>query len=118
MRLAPKLPLVAAIGAVIFAVLGAGSLQAQVTKSDVCGNMALVASAIQKARLDKVKERDVTEVILASNPPWPERYNAAIVHMTPWVYQQKRRDLRNKDLGAAWNEVCQDNWEQLAEIFE
>ncbi|MCV6585511.1 MAG: hypothetical protein OIF47_08245 [Marinibacterium sp.] len=88
------------------------------SRDEVCGNMSKVVSAIQQARLDKVKERDVSQTILASNPPWPERYNAAIVHMTPWVYEQKRRTLRNQDLGAAWNEVCQDNWQQMAELFK
>lgn len=87
-------------------------------KEEVCGNMAQVVRAIQEARLDRVKERDVEEIILAQAPTWPENYNRAIPLMTPWVYEQRMRDVRRNDLGEAWDEVCQNNWQSLAEQFE
>ena len=71
-----------------------------------CQYQADVVAAIQQARLDRVKERDVADTIVASNPPWPENYNAAIPLITPWVYEQKMRVIRNEDLSAAWNELC------------
>jgi len=76
------------------------------TKKESCGYQADVVAAIQQARLDRVKERDVPAVIAATNPTWPENYNAAIPLMTPWVYEKKRKMIKNEDLSAVWNEMC------------
>lgn len=76
------------------------------SKEVSCGYQADVVAAIQKARLERVKEQNVAATIKASGPTWPENYSAAIPLITPWVYQQKRRDIRNKDLGAVWKELC------------
>ena len=75
-------------------------------KIESCGYQAQVVAAIQQARLDRVPERDVPAHILATSPEWPENYSEAIPLITPWVYEQKRRTIRNDDLGAAWNELC------------
>ncbi len=79
---------------------------AAVDKEESCGYQAEVVAAIQQARLDRVREREVPAAIAATNPTWPENYNAAIPHMTPWVYEMKRRVIRNEDLSAVWNELC------------
>lgn len=83
----------------------------EVTKEEYCAQTASVVSAIQQARLDRVKERDVRDTILATDPAWPDNYDNAIVQMTPWVYEQKMRDVRKNDLGAVWSEVCLANWD-------
>ncbi|MAC77635.1 MAG: hypothetical protein CML66_06185 [Rhodobacteraceae bacterium] len=83
----------------------------EVTKEDYCAETAKVVGAIQQARLDRVDERDVREAILASDPEWPDNYDNAIVQLAPWVYQQKRRDLRKNDLSAVWSEQCLANWD-------
>jgi len=75
-------------------------------KEETCGYQAEVVSAIQQARLDRVPERGVPEHILAQSPTWPEKYNNAIPLIAPWVYEQKRKVIRNEDLGAAWSELC------------
>ena len=75
-------------------------------KAESCGYQADVVAAVQQARLDRVKERNLTEHILAQEPAWPERFNNAIPLIAPWVYEQKRRVIRNEDLAAAWNELC------------
>ena len=75
-------------------------------KAESCGYQADIVAAIQQARLDGVRERDVQTTLLAAAPGWPENYNAAIPLMAPWVYEQKRRVLRNEDLSAAWKELC------------
>ncbi len=75
-------------------------------KEETCGFQAQVVAAIQQARLDRVPERDVQDHILANGPEWPENYNNAIPLITPWVYEQKRRVIRNEDLSAAWSELC------------
>lgn len=75
-------------------------------KEETCGYQAQVVTAIQQARLERVDERDVQDHILAQSPTWPEKYNNAIPLITPWVYEQKRRVIRNEDLGAGWNELC------------
>lgn len=90
----------------IVAALLATPVAAQDTKEKSCKYQADVVAAIQQARLDRVKERDVVQAVADSGPTWPENYNAAIPLITPWVYEQKMRDVRNKDLGAAWLELC------------
>ncbi len=78
---------------------------ADADKVESCGHQATVVAAIQQARLDRVKERKVQELLLA-NAIWPEQYNTAIPLLTPWVYEMKMRDVRKQDLGAAWTELC------------
>ena len=90
----------------IVAVLFATPLAAEETKEQSCQYQADVVAAVQQARLDRVKERDVVQAVADSGPTWPENYNAAIPLITPWVYEQKMRDVRKKDLGAAWLELC------------
>jgi len=75
-------------------------------KDESCGYQADVVAAIQQARLDRVAEREVSDHILAQSPEWPEQYNNAIPLITPWVYEQKRKVIRNEDLSAAWSELC------------
>ncbi|MEM7318603.1 MAG: hypothetical protein AAF408_06215, partial [Pseudomonadota bacterium] len=48
------------------------------SKEASCGFQAQVIQAIQKARMDRVKESDVAAKIAASNPTWPAKYNAVI----------------------------------------
>lgn len=76
------------------------------TKEQSCAYQAAIVAAVQAARVDGVKERQVSETLLGNDPSWPEGYNAAIPIIAPWVYEQKRRDLKTKDLGAAWSELC------------
>lgn len=84
----------------------AAPVSAADTLADSCRYQAQVVAAIQQARKDRVKERDVPEAIAATNPTWPENYNNAIPLITPWVYQQKMSDIRKADLAAAWSELC------------
>lgn len=94
--------------ALVLALLATPAL-AEDSKEVSCGYQAQVVAAIQQARLDRVKERDVPETIAASNPTWPENYNAAIPLITPWVYEKKMRVVRQNDLSEAWKEVCLAN---------
>ncbi len=75
-------------------------------KAESCAYQADVVAAVQQARRDRVKERDVQAHILAQAPDWPEKYNNTIPLIAPWVYEQKRKVIRNEDLAAAWNELC------------
>ncbi|MCE8538277.1 hypothetical protein KBY27_12530 [Ruegeria pomeroyi] len=90
----------------LVALLAASPLAAAETKQESCQYQADVVAAIQQARLDRVKERDVPTAVAATNPTWPANYNAAIPLIAPWVYQQKMRDVREQDLSAAWLELC------------
>ena len=94
--------------AIVAAIL-ATSAHAADPKEVSCGYQAQVVAAIQQARLDRVKERDVPKAVAATNPTWPENYNAAVPLITPWVYEKKMRVVRNNDLAAAWKEVCMAN---------
>lgn len=90
----------------LVALLAASPLAAAETKQESCQYQADVVAAIQQARLDRVKERDVPAAVAATSPSWPKNYNAAIPLIAPWVYQQKMRDVRDQDLSAAWLELC------------
>ena len=92
----------------IIAALVAGVMspvQAASKKVNDCGFQANVVGAVQRARIARVKERKVGETVLAA-ATWPERYNAVIPLVTPWVYEMKMRDVKTQDLSAAWKEMC------------
>lgn len=93
--------------AVLGLTLAGGPVSAQTTaeKAETCGHQAAVVAAIQQARLDRVRERQVQAYVL-EKANWPENYNTAIPLLTPWVYEMKMRDVRNQDLAAAWTELC------------
>lgn len=88
------------------ALLLATPVQAADSKQQSCGYQAQVVVAIQNARLNRVKERDVPAAIAETEPTWPENYNNAIPLIAPWVYEQKMSVLRNNNLGEAWLELC------------
>ncbi|MEL6620050.1 MAG: hypothetical protein AAFY39_10350 [Pseudomonadota bacterium] len=75
-------------------------------KAQSCQYQADVVAAVQQARLDRVKEREVQAHILAQDPAWPEKFNNTIPLIAPWVYEQKRRIIRTEDLSAVWTELC------------
>lgn len=75
-------------------------------KATSCGYQADVVAAVQQARLERVAERAVSEHVLASGPTWPEKYNNSIPLVAAWVYEQKRKAIRQQDLSAIWNELC------------
>ena len=70
-----------------------------------CGYQAAVVGAVQKARIERIGERKVPDYV-KPKATWPDRYNTAIPLVTPWVYEMRMRDVRTKDLAAAWNEMC------------
>ena len=76
------------------------------TKAQSCAFQADVVNAVRTARIERVKEKDVEAAVLATEPGWPEKYNKVIPLVTPWVYEMKRRAVKEQDLGAAWTEFC------------
>ena len=86
--------------------LAAGPALSQSEKEVSCGYQAEVVDAIQQARLDRVKERDVQKTLLEGAPTWPENYNAAIPLIAPWVYELPMKQVRQNDLGDVWSELC------------
>lgn len=87
-------------------ILAASAAFAQSEKETDCRYQADVAAAVQKARLDGVRERDLPKAIADGNPTWPDRYNNAIPVFAGEVYKLKKRDLKKIDLGAQWMEMC------------
>lgn len=90
----------------LIASLAATPLMAADTPEQSCAYQAEIVAAVQQARKDRVKERDVPAAIAATSPDWPDNYNAAIPLVAPWVYEQKMKVIRKEDLGAAWKELC------------
>lgn len=84
----------------------ASPLVAADSKEDRCQYQADVVTAIQQARLDRVRERKVPEAIAATNPTWPDNYNAMIPLITPWIYDQKMRVIRKESLADVMLEQC------------
>ena len=82
------------------------ALAQELSKEESCGYQADVVAAVQQARLDRVSERKVPEAVAATDPTWPEGFNNAVPLITPWVYEQKMKDIRKEDLGAVWREMC------------
>ena len=79
---------------------------AETEKEESCRLQADVVVAIQKARLDRVRERRVEKAVLDTNPTWPEKYNNLIPILTPWVYELPMEQVRENDLGEVWNTAC------------
>jgi len=92
--------------ALIAALIASAAPAVADSKAQSCQYQAEVVSAVQAARVARVSERNVEAHVLATEPTWPAQYNNAIALVTPWIYEQKRRDLNTKDFGAAWNAIC------------
>ena len=72
----------------VLVVLSLGSpLSAQSAKETDGSHQGAVVSAVQSARLERVGERRVAAHVAGTAPTWPERYNAVVPLVTPWVYQ-------------------------------
>ncbi len=87
-------------------------------KEEACRYEAQVMAAVQQARLDRVAEAKVADHLAASEPSWPENYNAAIPQMVGYVFQMKRRELKQNDLGALWEQQCLQTWDQRQQMLE
>ncbi len=87
-------------------------------KEDACRYEAQVMAAVQQARMDRVAKGRVADHIAASEPGWPENYNAAVPQMVEYVFQLKRSDLKATDLGALWETQCLQTWEQRQEMLK
>jgi len=90
---------------------------AEENKEESCGYQGAIASAIQTARLDGVREKRVEKKILANSPAWPENYNKVIPTITGWIYQIDKSQLRSNDLGAIWQEQCVTNWDAIQQML-
>ena len=95
--------ILAALAAISMAV--SGPALAASKKEESCMHQAAVVAAVQQARLDRVKEREVPATVQAQ-ATWPKDFNTAIPLVTPWVYEMKMRDVKKSDLSAAWKEMC------------
>lgn len=91
---------------VVLSVVVAAPAFAATAKETDCGLQADVVGAVQAARLARVKERDVATHIVDGTPTWPEKYNAVVPLVTPWIYGLEMSEVKENDLSAAWNELC------------
>lgn len=95
------------------AVLLAAPAYAAEKKEESCKYQGQVMAAVQAARLGRVKQADVEQVILDSEPDWPVRYSKAIPQLVTHVYAMKRRDLKSTELGPFLEQQCLKNWDQI-----
>jgi hypothetical protein len=95
---------------VVAAVLAtAGPGFAASKKEKECGYQADIVAAVQQARLNRVKERKVPEVVMAGEVTWPERYNVTIPIFAGEMYKLKVRDLKDTNQGEEWLKLCLAN---------
>lgn len=87
-------------------------------KQEACRHEGQVMAAVQKARQDRVAKTKVAEHIAASEPTWPDNYSAAIPQMVDYVFQMKKRDLKENDFGALWEQQCLQTWDQRQDMLK
>jgi hypothetical protein len=75
-------------------------------KAISCGHQAEVVAAVRQARLDRVRERKVPETLKGAAQVWPEKFNAIIPIVTPWIYELPRNEVQDNDLAQIWKEGC------------
>jgi len=85
--------------------LSTGAAWAQSDKEVSCGYQAEVVAAVQKARMDQVAQ-DKVQAHVSQAADWPEKFNAIIPIVTPWVYDLSDADLEGNDLAQIWNDGC------------
>lgn len=95
------------------AILLAAPAYAADSKEDSCKYQGQVMAAVQTARLDRIKEADVEQHILASEPAWPAQYSKAIPQLTSHIYAMKRRDLKATEFGPLMEQQCLESWDQI-----
>ncbi|MGJ8596454.1 hypothetical protein [Sulfitobacter sp.] len=91
---------------VVLSVAVAAPAFAATSKAKDCGYQSDVVAAVQAARVARVDERKVPDHVAEAAPEWPEKYNAVIPLVTPWVYGMKMAEVKASDLSAAWKELC------------
>ncbi|MEK0162844.1 hypothetical protein VWX35_09580 [Phaeobacter sp. A36a-5a] len=101
--------------ALVAALLAAPAYAAE-KKEESCKYQGQVMAAVQQARLDRVKQADVAQTILNSDPAWPEQYSKAIPQLTAHIYSLRKRDLRDNDFGALLEQQCLANWDQIQKM--
>ena len=82
----------------VLCVAAASPAFADAAKEKDCGYQGDVVAAVQAARVARVGERNA--------PEWPEKYNAVVPLVAPWIYGMPMADVKTADLSAAWQELC------------
>ncbi|NRB01988.1 MAG: hypothetical protein HRU30_01860 [Rhodobacteraceae bacterium] len=85
-------------------------------KETACALQGDMVAQIQQARLDRVSKAKVVPKLMAANPSWPASVETAMPGLVNWIYEQRRRDLRNVALGPAVQQQCLDNWDQIKQL--
>lgn len=96
--------------------VGAVPAFAQQSKEQTCALQNDVVGAIQQARLDRVRQRNVIPTLMEENPEWPRALEANLPLLVDWVYSLRRRDLRDNALGEAAEAQCLDQWDQIQSL--
>lgn len=86
---------------------------ADTDKDVVCGHQGDIATAVQDARLDGVRESNVEKTLRASDPSWPDNFSKAIPAVTIWIYGMDMALVKENDLGDFWKQECLKNWDAI-----
>ncbi|MEM6888013.1 MAG: hypothetical protein AAF636_07720 [Pseudomonadota bacterium] len=93
------------ISFIALVLLGMTPVLAQTEKEISCDYQAEVVAAIQKARLGEIDQTSVPDTI-QRGAKWPEKFNAIIPIVTPWIYDLPLTDVQSNDLSQIWREGC------------
>ena len=89
--------------------LGMAAPAHAVSKKKDCSYQAAVVKTVQNARLAGIPMDQVQDYIVKAKPSWPDQYNNAIPLFAAQIYQLKKKDLKNADLGKEWMNTCMSN---------
>ena len=78
---------------------------ADTEKEISCRHQAEVVGAVQDARLNDVAQ-DAVQNAVSKDASWPDKFNAIIPIVTPWIYELPLADVKGNDLAAVWKEGC------------
>ncbi len=92
-----------------FLTLGIAFPAHAVSKKKDCSYQAAVAKTVQNARMAGIPMDQVQDYIVKAKPSWPDQYNNAIPIFAAQIYQLKKKDLKNTDLGKEWMNTCMSN---------
>lgn len=105
--------LAAVLGVCLAAPAGAQSAS---EKENVCKAQGELMGVIQQARLDNVKKANLKAAVSEARPDFSEKVLATVPAVGSFVYDMRKRDLRNINLADVAQQQCLDNWDQIQKI--
>lgn len=82
-------------------------------KETVCRTQGELMGVIQQARLDNVREANLTAAVAEARPDFSQKVLATVPNVGGFVYDMRKRDLRKVNLADVTRQQCLDNWDAI-----